>query len=56
MDDAYLLVSKVERLGVGGGEGFPGRGSSMSKGPEGAPQILGTQKRQVCSSLNKQGV
>lgn len=54
MGDASLLVSKVERLGVGGGERFPGRGNSMSKGPEGTPQISGTEKRQVCQTLEKE--
>lgn len=54
MDDACLLVSKVEGLGVEMEEGFPGRGNSMSKGPEGAAQISGTKKRQVCSTLKKQ--
>lgn len=53
MDGACLLVSKVEGLGVGCGEGFPGRGNSMNKGPEGTPQISGTKKRQVCSTLEK---
>lgn len=38
------------------GKGFPGRGSSMSKGPEGAPQIPGTKKtRQMCWTLEKEG-
>lgn len=34
-----------------GGKGFPGRGNNMSKGPEGAPQIPETGKRQACWTL-----